>query len=135
MSSQSPFPRLVFVEFINCSVCSIIRYLPFLPSDTHHAHRQLPIQRILLFFRRLHAQCVFYLGRGPESDACPGHETDTEQGPGFGGEAAVGAVRLVSFLTFFLASVVRVLVCAGVGRFRAVSRTSRETFGLGMRLF
>jgi hypothetical protein len=63
--------------------------------NARHAHRHLPIQRILLFLRGLHAQCVFDLWRRPKANACPGHDADAEQGPGFGGEAAVGA-ELVS---------------------------------------
>lgn len=97
MSSQSPVLATCLHRLLNYLVCPVIRCIPFFSSDTRHAHRQLPIQRILLFLRGLHAQCVFYLGCGPESDACPGHDADTEQGPGLGGEAAVGAVKLVSF--------------------------------------
>lgn len=102
MSLQSSVLARCLRRLFNCSVHPGVRCLDLLSSDTRHAHRQLPIQRFLLFLRGLHAQSVFYLGCGPESDTCPGHDADTEQGPGFGGETAVGAVKLVSFCPSFL---------------------------------
>lgn len=71
-------------------------------SNARHPHRQLPIQRFLLLFGGLHAQCIFNLGRGPKSNACPGHDADAEQGPGFWGEAAVGAARMGVSVGVFL---------------------------------
>jgi hypothetical protein len=40
----------------------------------------------------LHTQRALDLRLGPESDTCPGHHADSEESPGLGAEAAVGAV-------------------------------------------
>lgn len=60
------------------------------PPDTRNSYSELSIQRLLLFLGRVHAQGIFHLRRGPESDRSPGHYTEAEQGPGFRGERSVG---------------------------------------------
>lgn len=65
--------------------------IPLLRSpDTRNAYSELSIQCLLLFLGRLHAQGIFHLRRGPESDRGPGHYAEAEQGPGFWGERSVG---------------------------------------------
>lgn len=65
--------------------------IPLLRSpDTRNSYGELSIQRLLLFLGRLHAQGIFHLRRGPESDRGPGHYAEAEQGPGFRGERSVG---------------------------------------------
>lgn len=101
-SAPQLFPKIKYPDlFIGgvpiASACtfaiSIRSSVLLIGVSIRHPHLKLAVQRILLFLGRFHAQRTLHLRRGPQSNRCPGHDADAEQGTGLGGERSIRAVR------------------------------------------